>query len=96
MIEELPTGVTVTGGLCGDGTRFKETLISLNGNTSINKIAAIGFYGEQLKVNYASVGGWDTFGPERVITKSKGNILYELDNRKRLGHLQKVLREICR
>ena len=91
MIEKLPTGVTVTGGLCGDGTRFEETLISLNGDTNINKIAAIGFYGEQLKVNYASVGGWDTFGPERVITKSKGNVLYELDNRNALDIYKKYL-----
>jgi len=44
-------------------------------------VAAIGFYGEALQVNYGSVGGWDPFGPERVITKSQGNILYELDNK---------------
>jgi hypothetical protein len=37
-----------------------------------------------LKVGYGSLGGWDSFGPERVITRSKGNILYELDNKSAL------------
>jgi hypothetical protein len=32
-------------------------------------------------VGYGSLGGWDTFGIERTITKSKGNILYELDGK---------------
>jgi hypothetical protein len=32
-------------------------------------------------VSYGSLGGWDPFGPERVITKSKNNILYELDGK---------------
>jgi hypothetical protein len=30
---------------------------------------------------YASIGGWSPFGIERIITKSKNNILYELDDK---------------
>jgi hypothetical protein len=29
-------------------------------------------------VSFASFGGWIPFGPERIITKSEANILYEL------------------
>ncbi len=77
--DNLPHNVTVTGGLAGDGTRFQHTLVCADGKPGEGIIAALGFYGERLKVGYGSLGGWDSFGPERLITRSKGNILYELD-----------------
>ena len=30
------------------------------------------------------MGGWDSFGPDRLVTRSDGNILYELDGRSAL------------
>lgn len=30
-------------------------------------------------------GGWDTFGPERVVTRSEGNVLFSLDDRPALA-----------
>lgn len=83
----LPPEVTVTGGLSGDGPRFKETLVlgGLSGGLPESRtIAAVGFYGRGLRVGYASLGGWDPFGPERLITRSEGNVLYELDGRSAL------------
>lgn len=79
--EYLPTGTIITGGLAGDGARFKKTLVGLNEVPVEGRIAAIGFYGDDLIITYGSVGGWDSFGPERLITKSKANILYELDGK---------------
>jgi len=79
LTENLPPNVTVTGGLSGDGTHFKETAVLWDGVPEQGTIAAMGFYGEHLKVGYASLGGWDPFGPERVATRSKGNVLFELD-----------------
>ena len=55
--------------------------------------AAIGFYGERLMVGCGSLGGWDPFGPERLITRSKGNILFELDGQSALGLYKKYLGE---
>ena len=37
------------------------------------------------------MGGWDPFGPERLITRSEGNILYELDDRSALGLYKEYL-----
>src|SRR5438876_246695 len=42
---------------------------------------AIGFYGDNVRVTHGSKGGWDIFGPERRVTKSSGNVLYELDGK---------------
>ncbi|BAN36089.1 hypothetical protein SCD_n02281 [Sulfuricella denitrificans skB26] len=83
--ETLPQGVAVTGGLAGDGSRFQHTLVCADGVVMEGKIAALGFYGERLKVGYGSLGGWDVFGPERLVTKSSGNVLYELDGQSALG-----------
>jgi hypothetical protein len=77
--ESLPPDTIITGGLAGDGARFQSTLVGLNNVPTEGKIVAIGFYGDSLSVTYGSVGGWDVFGPERLITKSDANILYELD-----------------
>jgi hypothetical protein len=75
----LPSDVTVTGGLAGDGNRFQETLVLWDNIPQKDAIAVLGFYGTRLRVGYGSRGGWDPFGPERLITRSKGNVLYELD-----------------
>jgi hypothetical protein len=77
--DTLPKNVSVTGGLAGDGADFKKTLIGLDDAGLEGVIVAVGFYGNSLKVGYGSLGGWDPFGLERTITKSKNNILYELD-----------------
>jgi len=91
LTDILPKNVKVTGGLSGDGERFEKTLVMLNGPLEENTVGVIGFYGENLKVGYGSVGGWDPFGPERLITKSDGNILYEMDNQSALELYKKYL-----
>lgn len=91
--EFLPKGTIITGGMAGDGDRFQKTLVGLNETPSEGRIVAIGFYGKNLSVSHGSVGGWDTFGPERLITKSKGNILYELDSQSALDIYKTYLGE---
>jgi hypothetical protein len=91
--EYLPEGTIITGGLAGDGSRFKRTLVGLNESPIEGRIVAIGFYGDNLSVTYGSAGGWDSFGPERLITKSDANILYELDGKPALDIYKMYLGE---
>lgn len=91
LMRNLPDGITVTGGLSGDGERFKETLVFWDRPPESSVIAVLGLYGNRLKVGYGSMGGWDPFGPERLITRSKGNILYELDGKSALELYKKYL-----
>jgi len=93
LIHDLPSGITVTGGLAGDGDRFSETLVFWDSEPAEDTIAAIGFYGEGLKIGYGSLGGWDPFGTERIITRSQGNILYEMDGQSALELYKKYLGE---
>ena len=89
----LPTDVTVTGGLSGDGERFEETLVVSDGPPESGTVGAVGFYGEDLRVGFGSLGGWDPFGPERRITRSTANVLYELDGRSALDLYKEYLGE---
>jgi hypothetical protein len=84
LTETLPDHVTATGGLSGDGAGFTETYVLVDGKPLRDAVAVVGLYGERLRVGYGSLGGWDPFGPERVITRSAGNVLYELDGRSAL------------
>lgn len=77
----LPDQISITGGMAGDDVLFEETNVIANGYAQTNIISAIGLYGNCIKIGYGSMGGWDSFGPERLITKSKNNILYEVDGK---------------
>jgi hypothetical protein len=76
--------VPVTGGLAGDGTNFQSTVVGLNEKPSSGNIVAIPFYGQHFVVSHASMGGWDIFGPERTVTKSVANQLFEIEGQKAL------------
>ncbi|OHC67811.1 MAG: hypothetical protein A3H93_16495 [Rhodocyclales bacterium RIFCSPLOWO2_02_FULL_63_24] len=89
----LPAGVVSTGGLSADGARFGRTLVSADGPPTEGCIAALGMYGERLRVGFGSLGGWDPFGPERLITRSSGNVLYELDGESALALYKRYLGE---
>ncbi len=76
--------VLVTGGIAGDGDNFKSTLVGLNSAPESGQIAAVGFYGSSLIIGHGSKGGWETFGLEKEVTKSEGNVLYEIENKNAL------------
>jgi hypothetical protein len=89
--EVLGKDVLITGGLAGDGTNFQSTLVGLNEEPQSGNVVAIGFYGDSLIVEHGSKGGWDVFGPEKTITRSKGNVLYEIDGKNALSLYKEYL-----
>lgn len=89
----FPPSVTVTGGFMGDGINFKQTAVGLNARAQEGKVIAVGLYGSALSVGYGSFGGWDAFGLDRTITKSKGAVLYELDGKPALELYKNYLGE---
>ena len=93
LTKHLPVGVTMTGGLAGGGSHLGETLVFRDNVPEPTTIAALGLYGSRIKISYGSSGGWDSFGPERLVTKSEGNILYELDGKPVLALYKQYLGE---
>jgi hypothetical protein len=83
--------VPMTGGLAGDGARFEKTFTGLNSVPTQGNVIAIGFYGSEILIGHGSLGGWDEFGHERVVTKSDKNVLYEIDHKNALDLYKQYL-----
>lgn len=73
--------IPVMGGLAADGDRFESTWVIADGRPRPGLASAVGLYGDSVRLGHGSRGGWDKFGPERLVTRSEGNVLYELDGR---------------
>jgi hypothetical protein len=51
----------------------------------------VGFSGDSVRVGHGSVGGWQGFGPQRLVTRSEGNVLFELDGKPALELYKRYL-----
>jgi hypothetical protein len=54
-------------------------------------VVGVGFYGNAIRIGHGSAGGWDLFGPRRRVTKSAGNVLFELDGEPALDLYERYL-----
>jgi hypothetical protein len=93
LVAHLPPMTVLTGGLAADGVRFQETLVIGAPPVSSGTIACVGIYSQQLQITAGAAGGWCPFGPERLVTRARGNVLYELDGRPALELYKKYLGE---
>lgn len=95
LVDKLKTSlapkVQITGGLAGDGTRFQSTCVWHNGTGGEDNILLCGLYGDNIVVGHGSMGGWDPFGPERLITHADSNVLYSLDDQPALALYKRYL-----
>lgn len=90
-IRDHLSNVAVTGGLAADGSAFETTWVLVDDEPATRMVTAVGFYGAQLQLGHGSKGGWDIFGPERRVTRSVGNVLYELDGKPALALYREYL-----
>ncbi len=89
--EAVSSRVTITGGLAGDGADFNTTRVGANCAPREGMIAALGLYGDAVRIGHGNAGGWEEFGPKRRITRAEGNVLYELDGKPALDLYKKYL-----
>jgi hypothetical protein len=85
-------GVPITGGLAGDGTRFGKTWVMADAPAKSGRIAALGFYGD-VNIKSGCFAGWEEFGAERLVTRSVGNVVYEIDGEPALDLYKRYLGE---
>jgi hypothetical protein len=91
-IEQVNTcNIPVTGGLAGDADKFSFTIVGCNEKPATGNIVAVGFYGDNLNIGHSSLGGWEIFGPEKKVTRSVSNCLYEIDNKSALDLYKQYL-----
>lgn len=92
-IAEVLPDTPVSGGLAGDADRFGTTYVLVDGQPRAGWVTAVGFSGTDVELGFGSRGGWDIFGPERQVTRSEGNVLYEIDGRPALALYKEYLGE---
>ncbi len=90
------THVTLTGGLAGDGGKFTQTWTLCDGVVSDRHIVGVGLYGAAIQLAHGSFGGWQPFGATRRVTRSKANVLFELDGEPALEIYKRYLGEYAR
>lgn len=91
----LPEHVTISGGLAGDGTAFRNTWVFDGHEAKQGRVCAVGFYGDRLNIGHGCDHGWVEFGPSRRITRAEGNVLYELDGKPALELYKTYLGELA-
>jgi hypothetical protein len=89
--EVFDTAIEVTGAMAGDGARFEKTVTGVDGNLAGGNVILLGLYGNHIRVSSGVKGGWTLFGPERTITKSSGNELFEIDGENALTLYKRYL-----
>ena len=87
----LGSAVVVSGGLAGDGGRFTGARVWGPDGISATSVVGIGFDGPGWHISHGSMGGWQRFGPVRTVTRSEGNVLYELDGERALDIYKRYL-----
>jgi hypothetical protein len=95
LVDAVGDDVVISGGLAGDGDRFGRTWVVDGDAISSGRVVGVGLAGEALAVGTGSAGGWGIFGPERIVTRSEGNVLYELDGRPALEIYTRYLGELA-
>jgi hypothetical protein len=85
---------TISGGFAADGFEFINSYVITNDVEAKSKMAvAVGFYGEGLKIGYGSLSGWDSFGVDRIVTRSENNKVYSIDGMPILELYKNMLQE---
>jgi hypothetical protein len=93
LTEVLGAEVPITGGLAGDGGAFAQTWVLDDSGAKSDTLVVLGLYGEKLNFCHGSFGGWSPFGPARKVTRSVGNVLFELDGEPALEVYKRYLGE---
>lgn len=87
----VDSSVKIAGALAGDGDQFESTLVGFNEAPAQGNIAAIGFYGKDIALKFGYHIAADSFGLEKIITRSTDNVLMELEGQNALELYKKYL-----
>lgn len=72
--------VNVYGGVAGDDLTITNPLVFTHNKSTKNGIVVIAFDEEKVEIKGKVVCGWNPVGTVKIVTKSKGNRIYEIDN----------------
>lgn len=71
--------VLVCGGLAGADRQTDKTWVLRDGVATDGFASAVGFYGQGLAIRQSASQPWRGIGPVRKVTRSRDNVVFELD-----------------
>jgi hypothetical protein len=88
--QELGSDIVVAGGTAGDGGKFTRTYQYCNDRPLTDSVVAVGFMGD-FHFGTGVKSGWIPFGMAKQVTRSEGNVVYELDGQPALQVYERFL-----
>jgi hypothetical protein len=83
--------VTVFGGKAGDDLALEATFVFTNGKSSDCALVALIIDEDKIDVKGIATCGWNAIGTTKTVTKSKGNVVYTIDDKPALDMLMNFL-----
>lgn len=83
--------VKIFGGMAGDDLLAEKPLVFTNKKCTDNAILALIIDEDKIDVKGIATCGWKAIGTTKTVTKSKGNIVYTIDDKPALDMLMKYL-----
>jgi hypothetical protein len=72
--------VNIYGGMAGDDGTFTGTFVFNHKKSTDNGIAALVLDEDKISLHGMAISGWKPLGIARTVTKSKGRLIYTIDN----------------
>jgi len=72
--------VNLFGGMAGDDITFTGTYVFTNDRSTDHGIVSLVLNEEKISLQGMAISGWKPMGVFRTVTKSKGNLIYTIDN----------------
>lgn len=69
------------GGMAGDDWTMKGSFVFTNGKDTNYGLVALVLNSDHITLKGMAITGWKPMGIARIVTKSKGNLLYEIDGK---------------
>lgn len=83
--------VTIFGGMAGDDLSLSGPMVFTKDKSSDKGLLALIIDTDKIEVNGIATCGWKPIGTTKTITKSKGNIVYTIDDKPALDMIIKYL-----
>lgn len=95
IIEGITQGfgqdVTIFGGMAGDDLSLSGPMVFTKDKSSDKGILALIIDEDKIEINGIATCGWKPIGTTKTVTKSKGNVVYTIDNKPALDMIIKYL-----
>ena len=95
IIEGITQGfgqdVTIFGGMAGDDLSLSGPMVFTKDKSSDKGILALIIHEDKIEINGIATCGWKPIGTTKTVTKSKGNVVYTIDNKPALDMIIKYL-----